>query len=69
MKIKCGGGGVDKDGKAYTLREEEREVPDTWFADLFQAISGIKAIPRKCFYVNRALLSSLRKQSRERANK
>jgi hypothetical protein len=37
MKVRTGGGGVDKDGNAYTYPEEEIEVPDDFFRKLWQS--------------------------------
>lgn len=38
MKLVTGGGGVDANGKSYTLPKKEVEVSDTWFDDLLQGI-------------------------------
>ncbi len=37
MKIRIGGGGIDKNGRSYQLPEIEREVADTFFQDLYRA--------------------------------
>jgi hypothetical protein len=39
MKVRSGGGGVDKDGNAYTLPEQEIEVPDDYFKALLLDMS------------------------------
>jgi hypothetical protein len=43
MKIKRGGGGVNKDGNSYKLPETEIEVPDDYFEKAMTAFSNIPA--------------------------
>ena len=38
MKIITGGGGVDKDGNAYELPEDEIDVPDDFFERALEAM-------------------------------
>lgn len=38
MKIKRGGGGIDKDGNVYKLPEDEIEVPYDHFRKFWQAV-------------------------------
>jgi hypothetical protein len=39
MKVKTGGGGIDKDGNTYKLPETEHEVPDGYFTELLKAMA------------------------------
>lgn len=45
MKIKRGGGGVDKDGNAYTLPETEIEVADNHFEKMIEAVRDAPQSP------------------------
>ena len=38
MKIRQGGGGIDKDGNAYTLPEREVEVSDDYWGEFLEAM-------------------------------
>ena len=59
MKVRTGGGGVDKDGNEYTISEQEIEVPDDYFKAMVRDMS--KWEPPEFILVDPRLFEHLKK--------
>ena len=61
MKIKTGGGGIDKDGKFYQLPGQEIEVADTWVGDLLAFLAACNPVAPTRIIVSREVAEYFRR--------
>jgi hypothetical protein len=64
LKIITGGGGIDKDGNAYTLPEKEVEVPDDYFLAMAKAMAKLSAPGNGHVIVSQQFMDALEKARR-----
>jgi hypothetical protein len=61
VKIKTGGGGVDKDGNSYKLPEGEMDVPDDYFDRVLEGMKKAEPVNGMVMVVPAWLYKELKK--------